>query len=177
MSKQELQQAAFRNSGVTYEESLEASNLDMCLFERIGREEGFLTLSQLFYDRVFDDTENRWFLGIFASSTKAESVDNQYRFLVQTFGGPDLYKQKKGKYTRLAGRHAAYNIGTSAAHQWVNYMTEALKEHETLSTDDEARASLLKYFTYTAHYIVAASVYMRPDQLSGGTQIDPGRIW
>jgi len=92
MSKQELQQAAFRNSGVTYEESLEASNLDMCLFERIGREEGFLTLSQLFYDRVFDDTENRWFLGIFASSTKAESVDNQYRFLVQTFGGPDLYK-------------------------------------------------------------------------------------
>jgi len=86
-------------------------------------------------------------------------------------------RQKKGKYTRLAGRHAAYNIGTSAAHQWVNYMTEALKEHETLSTDDEARASLLKYFTYTAHYIVAASVYMRPDQLSGGTQIDPGRIW
>jgi len=177
MSKQGLQQAAFKSSGVKYEESLEASKLEPPLYDRIGGEEGFLKLSQLFYDRVFDDTDSQWFLGIFASSTKAESVDNQYRFLVQTFGGPDLYKQKKGKYTRLAGRHAAYNIGTSAADHWVGYMTKALEDHTELSNDEEARASLLKYFTYTAHYIVAASVYMRPDKLSGGTQIDPGRIW
>lgn len=79
MSKQGLQQSAFKSSGVKYEESLEASKLEPPLYDRIGGEEGFLKLSQLFYDRVFDDTESQWFLGIFASSTKAESVDNQVR--------------------------------------------------------------------------------------------------
>jgi hypothetical protein len=36
---------------------------------------------------------------------------------------------------------------------------------------------LNKYFLYTAHYIVVASDYMRPDQLSGGTVVDTGRVW
>lgn len=52
-----------------------------------------------------------------------------------------------------------------------------MEEHEALSKDDEARKLLDKYFTYTAHYIVEASAFMRPDQLSGGTSIDPGRVW
>lgn len=45
-------------------------------------------------------------------------------------------------------------------------MEKALEDHEVLSTDDEARIKLFKYFTYTAHYIVAASIYMKPDQAS-----------
>jgi len=40
-----------------------------------------------------------------------------------------------------------------------------------------ARDYLKMYFRYTAFYIVAASEYMRDDQLSGGTQLDSGRIW
>jgi len=77
----------------------------------------------------------------------------------------------------LAGRHANYNIGTRAARQWVEYMNDAIDEHENLKDDDEAREHLKKYFTYTAHYIVAAMEYMRPDQLSGGTKIDSDRVW
>jgi len=177
MSKQELQQTAFENSNVRYEESIEAVKLEPSIYERIGKEEGFSKLSRLFYDRVFDDKEADWFLGIFSSSTKAEAIENQMMFLVQTFGGPDLYRQKKGKYTRLVGRHANYNIGTNAARRWVSHMEKALEDHEVLSTDDEARIKLFKYFTYTAHYIVAASIYMKPDQLSGGTCVDAGRIW
>jgi truncated hemoglobin YjbI len=130
----------------------------------------------LFYDLVFDDTE-QWFLNIFSSSTRREAIDNQYRFFVQTFGGPSLYKEKKGKYTRLVGRHANYNIGTKAADRWANHMKKALKQHSILSNDAKARDALEKYFLYTSHYIVAASQFMRPDQLSGGTQIDEGRLW
>ena len=36
-----------------------------------------------------------WFCNrytVFSSSTKKEAVDNQYRFLVQTFGGNELYR-------------------------------------------------------------------------------------
>jgi truncated hemoglobin YjbI len=123
-----------------------------------------MKLSQLFYDRVFDDTE-KWFLNIFSSSTKQEAVENQYRFFVQTFGGPDLYRQKKGKYTRLAGRHANYPIGTNAANRWVEHMVLAIEDHDALKDDEEARKHLVNYFRYTSHYIVAAMKYMRPDQV------------
>lgn len=44
-------------------------------------------------------------------------------------------------------------------------MKEAIDSHEALQDDAEARELLTKYFQYTAHYIVAASAYMRPDQV------------
>jgi truncated hemoglobin YjbI len=176
MSKFEIQREALRLSGVSVEESELAVNLEPSLYERLG-EDGFVQLSTLFYERVFADKESRWFLSIFSSSTQREAVDNQYRFFVQTFGGPALYKEKKGKYTRLVGRHANYRIGTEAAERWVDHMDQALAEHPILGEDDAARGALGKYFRYTAHYIVAASQFMRPDQLSGGTRVDEGRIW
>ena len=164
MSKQELQQRALKNSGVSYDESLEATSCAPCMFERLGGEEGCKELSTLFYTNVFASGED-WFLNIFSSSTKQEAIDNQYRFFVQTFGGPDLYKQKKGKYTRLVGRHANYNIGTKAAQRWVEHMLAAIQEHSHLKSDNESRAILEKYFNYTAHYIVAGMTYMRSDQV------------
>jgi truncated hemoglobin YjbI len=217
MSKKELQHRAYKASGVSYEESLKVTQLDPCLYERLGHEIGCEKLSQLFYNHVFDDKDNTWFLNIFVSSTKREAVDNQYRFFVQIFGGPDLYKQKKGKYTRLAGRHANYPIGPNAADHWVKHMDDAINEHPNLNklnkkgndddddddgNDDgndnnnnnndhdhdhdkmmndndiiETKEAMRLYFRYTAHYIVVAKEYMREDQLSGGTQVDEGRVW
>ena len=45
------------------------------------------------------------------------------------------------------------------------HMHDAIDEHEHLQNDIEAKDLLKKYFTYTAHYIVAAMEYMRPDQV------------
>ena len=142
MSKFELRERAFQAGGVTYEESLEATQLVPSLYERLGRESGMELLSRLFYDRVFgDDSEkHQWFLSIFASSTKEEAIDNQFRFFVQTFGGPDLYRQKgKGKFTRLAGRHANYPIGHRAAERWVMHMEHAIDEHPELKLNNSTR--------------------------------------
>ena len=127
MSKFELRQAASERSGVSYDESTVATSdgdgrLQPSIYERLG-ETGLRQLSQLFYDRVFADQQNAWFLGIFSSSTRQEAIENQYLFFVQTFGGPAVYKAKKGKYTRLVGRHANYNIGRRAADRWVEHMT------------------------------------------------------
>ncbi|KAL7524678.1 hypothetical protein ACHAXR_000672 [Thalassiosira sp. AJA248-18] len=178
MSKYELRAKTHKLSGVTYEQSLHAStSLTPPLLDRIGGQDGIHTLATLFYKRVFADKANPWFLGIFATSTQSEAIDNQYRFLVQTFGGEPLYREKKGKYTRLVGRHANYKIGPSAAERWMYHMERAVDEHEALLEDEEAREYLKMYFRFTAFYIVAASEYMRDDQLSGGTQLDSGRIW
>jgi truncated hemoglobin YjbI len=176
MSKIELQKLAAESSGISYDETRRVVDLQPSLFDRLGCD-GFYRLSQLFYDKVYSDKENQWFLNIFASSTKMEAIDNQYRFLVQTFGGPQLYAEKKGKYTRLVGRHANYQIGLKAANRWMAHMKAALRMHETLQQDEEALVALLAYFGFTAHYIVFASEYMRPDQLSGGDRLDTGSNW
>ena len=72
MSKYQLQDEALKASGV----SEKALQLQPSLFQRIG-EDGFHTLSTLFYDRVFDDKEAPFFLNIFSSSTKREAIENQ----------------------------------------------------------------------------------------------------
>lgn len=193
MSKYELQAEAYKYSGVTYKQSQKALQLSPSIYDRL-HDDGILKLSQLFYNKVFDNDTSanisnsninstgsgdgyQWFRNIFASSTKSEAIDNQYRFLVQTFGGPSLYKEKKGKFTRLAGRHAAYAISHNAAKRWTELMIEALDEHDISKNDIVARNALEDYFTFTSHYIVVASTFMKSDQLSGGTQLDPGRIW
>ena len=65
----------------------------------------------------------------------------------------------------MVGRHANYNIGTRAAQRWVEHMEAVLEEHPLLAQDKEASDALRLYFRYTAHYIVAASAFMRPDQV------------
>jgi truncated hemoglobin YjbI len=182
MSKQELFAAATKLSGITHSQSLLASTaLSPPLLSIIGGPTGFHTLSTLFYNRVFNDTSNPWFLGIFATSTKEEAVDNQYRFLVQSFGGEELYTAKKGgKYgVRLVGRHANYTIGSKAAERWIEHMECAIDEHDALRGEENevARKYLKMYFRFTAYYIVVAKEYMREDQLSGGNQMDGGRVW
>ena len=170
MSKQILQQAARRHSGVSYEESLIAQEqLQPTLLERIGGIPGFEELTERFYDRIFDEantgSDDVALVNIFSSSTKSEAKDNLSRFLVQTFGGPPLYREVKGKYTRLVGRHANYQIGHEAAARWLHHMTHAIRHHSELKDDSVAMEALIKYFTYTAHYIVVAKEYMRSDQV------------
>lgn len=81
MSKQELQQAAWKGSGVTHQESLEATEMVPSLYDRIGHD-GFVELTERFYDKVFEDPEP-WFTNIFSSSTKHEAVENQVRCCCQ----------------------------------------------------------------------------------------------
>jgi hypothetical protein len=107
------------------------------------------------YDCIFADKDKPWFLGIFASLTKSETINNQYCFLVQAFGGPELYREKKGRYARLVGCHANYKIRTAVARRWMEHMEGAIHNHKNL----------------------VALEYMRDDQLSSGTQVDGGRIW
>lgn len=76
MSKLDLQEKTLAASGISFHKSQEVLELKPSLYQRLG-EKGLMELSTLFYDRVFDDQESMWFLHIFASSSKAEAIDNQ----------------------------------------------------------------------------------------------------
>lgn len=101
---------------------------------------------------------------VVSTCSERQSAHNAYATLFMLML-TTFFRQKKGKYTRLAGRHANYNIGHKAAERWVYHMKEAVHNHHALKDDAEARDLLVKYFQYTAHYIVAASEYMRSDQV------------
>jgi hypothetical protein len=51
-------------------------------------------------------------------------------------------------------------------------MEAAVDEHPMLVKDQEASDALKLYFRYTAHYIVAARAFMRPDQVGLPRQIE-----
>ena len=44
---------------------------------------------------VYED-EEEWFRQIFAGSKKEDAIRNQYEFLVQRMGGPQLFSQRRG---------------------------------------------------------------------------------
>lgn len=142
---QQLRAQAFAASGEPYA-SVEAAQ-NACLYERLGQNT-FFRLSEEFYDRVYSD--EAWFRDIFSNSTRAQAVQNQREFLIQTFGGPPFYRDRKG-HTALLGRHGPYNISDVAAERWLGHMHAAV---HSVVEDEECRELLMGYFRHMAWFVV-----------------------
>ena len=69
--------------------------MEPSLYERIG-DEGILLLTTLFYDRVFSDDDEQWFMNIFSSSTKQEAIDNQVCVCVCVYVSVDIVANHHG---------------------------------------------------------------------------------
>eukprot|EP00186_Timspurckia_oligopyrenoides_P000493 CAMPEP_0182446600 /NCGR_PEP_ID=MMETSP1172-20130603/4301_1 /TAXON_ID=708627 /ORGANISM="Timspurckia oligopyrenoides, Strain CCMP3278" /LENGTH=179 /DNA_ID=CAMNT_0024642551 /DNA_START=248 /DNA_END=784 /DNA_ORIENTATION=- len=145
------------------------------LFEDVGQD-AVWKLANEFYSRIYSDS---FMIEIFAASTKDEAIQNQFEFLVQLFGGPKMYASRKGKYTRLVSRHAAYQITEAHAVRWLLHMESALNTIPSFSSDEFRFRALMDYFSYTAYWIVfgVQQGYVNRGQPSGATTIDSGRNW
>lgn len=119
---------------------------DANLYELLGRDT-IVALSTRFYDLVYADTEPA-FRGMFPKD-KAGAIQNQYEFLIQRLGGPELYSDRKG-HPALRARHDRFAIGRAQADQWLAYMRRAL-DHESIPAD--ARQRLDEYFTASAYFL------------------------
>ncbi len=73
------------------------------LYQQLGHDK-FVELSTRFYGKVYADTEPA-FRGMFPKD-QASAIQNQYEFLIQRTGGPELYSQRKG-HPALRARHPA----------------------------------------------------------------------
>lgn len=142
---QDLRTKATEKSGVPFSAVKAARAAD--LYGRLGWET-ICALSTEFYDRVY--TDEAWFRDIFANTTKEAAMRNQREFLAQEFGGPPLYRERKG-HTAILGRHGPYRVNAVAAERWLTHMGGAV---DTVVEDEECHGLLMDYFKHMAWYIV-----------------------
>lgn len=140
-----LRTQAYNRSRVPYSAVEAARNGN--LYERLGWDT-FCRLAEDFYSRVFSDED--WFRDIFANATRDAAVRNQSEFLAQEFGGPQLYRERKG-HTAILGRHGPYPLSERAAERWLEHMGGAVA---SVVVDAESRDLLMGYFNHMAWYIV-----------------------
>lgn len=119
------------------------------MYERAGREEFFEELTRRFYGRVATDPVLR---PVYPEDDSAfEAARTHLRdFLVQHFGGPRLYRQRRGD-PRLTERHAHLAIGAVERDAWLRHMEEAVRAGGLRPLD---QTQMLAYFRATAAHLM-----------------------
>lgn len=112
-------------------------------------EEGFTRLVAAFYRRVPSDPV----LGVMYPRHDFVGAEARLRgFLIQRFGGPDDYSQKRG-HPRLRMRHAPFRVDAVAREHWLALMEQALVE---VKLPEGVAQVLWSYFQSTATFMMNA---------------------
>ena len=120
--------------------------LDTHVYGLIG-EDGFARLVGAFYRRVATDDI---LLPMYPKHDLAGAEDRLRGFLIQRFGGPDIYSQQRG-HPRLRMRHGPFKIDRAGRDRWVELMEAALAEAELPA---EAIPPLRKFFHDAATFMI-----------------------
>ncbi len=108
--------------------------------------EAFWKIARAFYGRISQDGLLRPMFPI----DLEEPIRNQAEFLIQYFGGPTTYSDRKG-HPRLRMRHAAFAIDLAARNAWVECMRGALDDAQIASP---FREQMMEYFERTATFMM-----------------------
>jgi hemoglobin len=120
--------------------------LDTHVYGLIG-EDGFRRLVAAFYRRVpTDDILSP----MYPKEDMAGAEERLRGFLIQRFGGPDLYSQRRG-HPRLRMRHGPFKIDRAGRDRWVELMEAALAE---AALPTEAIPPLRKFFHDAATFMI-----------------------
>ena len=120
--------------------------LDTHVYGLIG-EAGFRRLVAAFYKRVPGDDI---LAPMYEGRDLAGAEDRLRGFLIQRFGGPDDYSQRRG-HPRLRMRHGPFAIDPAARGRWIQLMDQALAE---TCLPVEAEAVLRHFFHQTATFLI-----------------------
>ena len=116
------------------------------IFQRLGGAEPFWRIARAFYGRIDRHPDLR---PMFPADLE-EPIRNQAEFLIQYFGGPQDYSDRKG-HPRLRMRHMPYKIGVSERNWWMDTMRAAL---EDAAIPEPERAEMIKYFEHVATFLI-----------------------
>jgi hemoglobin len=120
--------------------------LDTQVYGRIG-DEGFARLVAAFYRRVATDDI---LSPMYPKHDLAGAEERLCAFLIQRFGGPDMYSQQRG-HPRLRMRHAPFKIDQRGRDRWIELMEAALAETELPA---DAIPPLRKFFHEAATFMI-----------------------
>ena len=90
-----------------------------------GGPEAFAALADAFYDNVEQNAVLRPLYPTENEAAMRDARENLALFLMQYFGGPALYAEKRG-HPRLRMRHFPYSIGETESAAWLACMKSAL---------------------------------------------------
>jgi hemoglobin len=109
------------------------------VFEAAGGDATFRLLAGRFYARIENDPLLR---PMFPDEDLATATEHLALFLIQYWGGPSTYNEKRG-HPRLRMRHQPFAIGQAERDAWLGHMKAAV---ESLDLVPAVRKALIDYF-------------------------------
>ena len=116
------------------------------LFAKAGGIEFFESLVERFYAGVADDPLLRPLYPADLSDAKT----NLAAFLVEYWGGPNLYSSGRG-HPMLRARHLPFAIGQAERDAWMRHMSAAVRES---SAPKDVKKELIAYFERAATHLI-----------------------
>jgi hemoglobin len=116
------------------------------VYALVGGEETFRRLVHEFYSRVYADP----FLRPMFPDDRAGAEDRLALFLMQYFGGPTTYSDRRG-HPRLRLRHAPFAIGPAERDAWLGHMYAAL---DAAGIAEPVRDHMREYFEGAANFMI-----------------------
>jgi len=118
----------------------------MTVYDLVGGEQPFFDLATAFYRRIDREPAIR---DMFPTHL-AGPIDRLALFLIQYFGGPGTYSEKRG-HPRLRMRHIPFRVDRAARDIWVGHMLAAIDEVEIA---EPARSAMREYFERGATFMI-----------------------
>jgi hemoglobin len=119
---------------------------EQSLYEKFGGEKTLQKLVPSFYAKVAKDPD----LAPIFPDDFTVTIEKQYKFLSQFFGGPDLYSREFG-HPMLRARHMPFPITPKLADAWLGCMKAALSE---LDIDESVKEEMFSRFSFTANHMI-----------------------
>lgn len=116
-------------------------------YEAVGGEETFRRLVSRFYQGVAADPLLR---PLYPEKDLAGAEERLRMFLVQYWGGPSTYSQRRG-HPALRMRHARFAIGQAERDAWLRHMREAV---DSLELPEPLAGMLLDYLTNASQALI-----------------------
>jgi hemoglobin len=116
-------------------------------YEAVGGEPTFRKLVDAFYAGVATDPVLR---PLYPDADLAPAAERLRMFLIQYWGGPDTYSQRRG-HPRLRQRHAPFTVGPRQRDAWLLHMRAAV---DSLDLTPEQARTLWEYLERAAMFMV-----------------------
>ena len=113
-------------------------NDEFSLYSLVGGDATFRRLVDSFYARIEVDEHLR---SMFPDDLEP-GKERQYLFLIQFFGGPKRYNERRG-HPRLRLRHSPFAIDAAARERWLLHMLAAIDE---VGIEEPMRSNMRTYF-------------------------------